>query len=1082
MSRVFICYRRGTCGFPALAIFQKLKEEFGKDNVFMDLEIGPMENFREMIRRTIDRSDVLLALIDREWLTIKDDDGIPKLANPHDVLRNEIEQGLERGIVVLPVLLDGTQMPHRRHLPESIRELTECNAARARTGTDFERDMEELIRAVQSAPEEVAGAREEVRRFLQMWDNGDWVAAHRILETALEQDRTTIGRPLAVMKARRETATRLVEVVAAFERGDFEGALELLSRVAIKDGPPNLEAAREVARLGAELASMASGTSGALDLERVSRLTEEVRQVIDASEGAILPGRRELEEVLEKVGRDLDYQAAIKLYQEGRFQQAREAFEGLGAYRDAAVKASICGHWLKFFQLLRDRHWNQGRAKLREILGLDPSAPTQKWQRWCNLVRRLAPALEKMAAGPAVRDPNVPWSGSACPYETLGRSPQVSIEEFNELGFELQSRPGGMSEGVREAWDAVRKGDSRLLVDFSLFPVADPDRADRLLKRILEVSGGVDPEAALTKSLPPTGGGSESLPVLERIGAALGEDRGVLLALMLNYEEALEFFLEETRRRPADPRSFHKLGLAAAARIHLHSASEVPTEHWENLVVGWGAVFADDRFWRGWWAGRRKVYKATGEQIENARHELERFWLDEIRSSSDTDLAFEVAFRTEVEGARAVNAGGGVPAASGSAGESCVIGPLGAKRLDLSHAIGDWAATFPGEALDEPSWQRRVTLYFSELAEASILFEEGQFANVLVAASRIRAVPGADFPNLNPGFASLPEARTRFRNSLLELQENAHARLALEAVSEVPVDVDRAMSHWREAIKQAGRRNRLEAVIAEIGQVAVGRAAALQKDRGKEELLDGLNDAVKLLHYVIDEGWDRDHKVRDALIDALIHRAIHLSNEYDREGDARLDAQRAWSLSPGSLKAITVLCAASLHDARDRLMHGRRDLAKALLNEVEEHLKSGRSRYPDSGELAQCKENLEVLRGMLTGEAPLDSEQVLKSLRQATAAVVDDRGRNRLTEAMLSEVRQEHARAIELYWELVQSNPEDKNLRGKMAWCYRMWIQNLRGTGDDATEIRRISREALERCPGFDALRDVASEAEDAEV
>ncbi|MCP3961115.1 MAG: toll/interleukin-1 receptor domain-containing protein [bacterium] len=1069
MSKIFICYRRKTCGFPALAVYQKLKDEFGEDHVFMDLQISPGENFREKIQRTIDRSDVLLTLIDRDWLTITDEDGTPKLETPDDVLRNEIEQGLQRGIVVLPVLLDGTEMPHQRRLPESIHELTECNAAKARTGNDFEKDMEELIRAVKSAPEEVADAREEVRRFLQMWDNGDWVAAHRILETALAEDRTTIGRPLVVMKARRDTAARLADSVAAFERSDFEGALRLLTEIAIEEGPPNLEAACEIARLGDEIERLASDSS---DPARVSKLTKETRRVIEAAEGAILPGRREVEELLDKVRRDSDYQAAVELIQEGRFTRAREALERLGTYRDAAAKASLSSHWQEFFQLLRDRHWNKGKAKLREIRGLDPSAPIQRWQWWCNLARRLAPALEKMAAGPAVRDPNVPWSGSACPYETLARSPQVSLEEFNELSYELQEE--GMSEGEREAWDAVRKADLRRLVDFSLYPVADPKRAGRLLERILEISEGIDPETALTESLPSAGASSASMPLLERIGAALGEDRGVLLALMLNYEEAIEAFLDEIRQRPADPRALHKLGLAAAARIYLYGVSEAPPEIWEHLAVSWGAVFADDRFWRRWWAGRRKVYKSTGKQIEKARHDLERFWLDEIRSSGDAHLGFDVAFQTEVEGARAVNAGGGVPVSTESADERIVVGPLGASRLGLNGAIAKWAATFPSTVLDEPSWQRRVTFYFSELAEANILFEEGQFAKTLAATSRIRSVPGTEFPSLNPGFASLPGARTRFKCSLLELQEQAHARLALEAVSEIPVDVERAMEHWREAAQLASRRDRPETVVAEIGQVAIGRAAALRKDRDREELLGGLNDAIKLLQYVIDEGWDHDLTVRDALIDALIHRAIHLSNTYDRESDARLDAQRAWSLSPDSLKAISVLCAASLHDARDRLMNGRRDLAEALLKEVEEHLSSGLARYPNSSELAQSLENLEILRGMLSDETPLDPGQASK----ATSAVDGD-GRNRLTEAMLSEVQQDQARAIDLYWELVQSNPEDRNLRGRMAWCYRTWIQHLQGTGGDPAEIRRISREALERCPGFDALRDMAPESED---
>jgi tetratricopeptide (TPR) repeat protein len=1078
MSRVFICYRHQTAAAFAHLIFEKLQSEFGEDNVFMDPDIPPGQSYRLVIQRTIDRCDVMIVLIDRDWVQVADNDGTRKLDKPDDMLRNEIEQGLQRGIVVLPVLLENAEVPDAGGLPESIRELVDFNAARVRTGRSFKHHMEELIQVVRSAPQEVAGARETVRRFLQMWDNGDWVAAHRILESALAEDQPILGRPLAVLNARRETVAKLADAVAAFERAAFDAALELLDEIPAEEGPPNLEAAREIARLGSRLAPMAVG---AADTEEVASLTAAVERVIKDSEGAILPGRREIEELLGKVRRDADYQAALVLHQDGRFAEAREAFRRLGSYRDAPSKVAVCGLWLGFFALLREQDWSGARSKLREIRELEPSAPTQKWLWWCNLIRRLVPALERMAAGTSVRDANVPWPGGGCPYRVLDRPPQLTIEQFNELSYELQGRSGGMSADVRQAWDAVRKAESRLLVDFSLYPVADPERAGRLVESIREVGDGIDPEATFVASLPPVENGSQPIPLLERLGAVLAEDRGVLLALMLNYEEAIEVFLDVVRARPGDPQALHSLGLAAAARIYLHGASEAPAETWEHLVVGSGAVFGDDRFWRRWWAGRRRVYRSSSDQIETARHELERFWVDEVRSSGGSHPDLEVAFRTEIEGARAVNAGGGAPIPGRPTAEPIVVGPLGARKLGLTEAIAEWAAQFPDDVLEQPSWQRRVALYFSELAEATVLFEDGQYAQALEAVVRVRPVPAADFALSNPGFASAPQGRARFRRSLGELQQQAHSRLALEAVSGMPVDVDRAMEHWRQAVVKAGRARR-DGLVAEIGQVAVGRAAALQKDRGDDEqLLAGLNDAVKLLQYVIDAGWDRDNGVRDALIDSLLHRAIHLSNKYDRESDARLDAQRAWCLSPDSLKAIAVLCGASLHDARDRLMHGRRDLAEALLKEVEEHLAAGFARYPESRELEQCRDNLDNLRGMLDLEAPRLAQQKLEGLRQATSTVVDDRDRDRLIEAMLAEVRQEYARAVELYAELVEEEPDDQSLRGKMAWCYRLWIQHLRGGGGDPAEIRRISEEARARCPGFDVLRDVAPALESAE-
>jgi len=72
------------------------------------------------------------------------------LANSDDFVRIEIGTALKRGIHVIPILLQGTQVPKVDQLPDDLKELA------LRTGLDvrhasFNEDMERLIRELKGA-------------------------------------------------------------------------------------------------------------------------------------------------------------------------------------------------------------------------------------------------------------------------------------------------------------------------------------------------------------------------------------------------------------------------------------------------------------------------------------------------------------------------------------------------------------------------------------------------------------------------------------------------------------------------------------------------------------------------------------------------------------------------------------------------------------------------------------------------------------------------------------------------------------------------------------------------------------------
>src|SRR5262245_1848271 len=112
MGSVFISYRRDDTSGEARALFKDLAATLGSRSVFMDVDtIALGHDFREAVRERLGSSDIMLTLIGRAWVRSKDASGRKRLDNPDDFVRLEIEAALKRGIPVIPVLVQGAQMP-----------------------------------------------------------------------------------------------------------------------------------------------------------------------------------------------------------------------------------------------------------------------------------------------------------------------------------------------------------------------------------------------------------------------------------------------------------------------------------------------------------------------------------------------------------------------------------------------------------------------------------------------------------------------------------------------------------------------------------------------------------------------------------------------------------------------------------------------------------------------------------------------------------------------------------------------------------------------------------------------------------
>ena len=150
MPRIFISYRRDDTAGHTGRLYDRLSDHFGPDQVFMDVDtISPGRDFVDAVQNAVGACDGLVAIIGREWLTISDAAGARRLDDPEDLVRLEITTALERGIRVVPVLVQGTQMPGAADFPDGLKELARRNAQEI-SDRRFHSDVQRLIEALEA--------------------------------------------------------------------------------------------------------------------------------------------------------------------------------------------------------------------------------------------------------------------------------------------------------------------------------------------------------------------------------------------------------------------------------------------------------------------------------------------------------------------------------------------------------------------------------------------------------------------------------------------------------------------------------------------------------------------------------------------------------------------------------------------------------------------------------------------------------------------------------------------------------------------------------------------------------------------
>jgi hypothetical protein len=234
-SRVFLSYRRDDSKHAAARIAERLD---GRFQLFMDVDaIQPGMDFTAVMASAVGQSDVLVAVIGSGWLEAADSLGRRRLDDPSDWVATELTAALQHRIMIIPVLVDGAQMPSRHELPPALADLSSRQALRISHET-FAADTARLISAIESAvaartPERIARLHAQIRTLAA---SGQWAALLAAdTEVAALDPRAADVDGLASM-ARRELSQ--VQAAANWAGGPPQNWAPPPTRFSAGAGPP----------------------------------------------------------------------------------------------------------------------------------------------------------------------------------------------------------------------------------------------------------------------------------------------------------------------------------------------------------------------------------------------------------------------------------------------------------------------------------------------------------------------------------------------------------------------------------------------------------------------------------------------------------------------------------------------------------------------------------------------------------------------------------------------------------------------------------------------------------------------------
>lgn len=152
MAGIFISYRKADTQHAAGRLACELGKVFGSADIFRDVEsIDPGLDFEVALDQALAGCALMLVMIGPRWLDVTDEHGGRRLDRPGDWVRTEVSVALQRGIRLIPVLVEDTPLPDEAQLPEPLRALTKRQALPLSDGR-WKGDIERLVETLSRIP------------------------------------------------------------------------------------------------------------------------------------------------------------------------------------------------------------------------------------------------------------------------------------------------------------------------------------------------------------------------------------------------------------------------------------------------------------------------------------------------------------------------------------------------------------------------------------------------------------------------------------------------------------------------------------------------------------------------------------------------------------------------------------------------------------------------------------------------------------------------------------------------------------------------------------------------------------------
>ena len=131
MVDVFISYRRQDSQQVCEELFRHLTKNLPGLKVFMDVEgIAPGRKWKAELEKEVKKCQVLIVLMGPDWISIENDEGIRRITERKDYVRQEISSAIRNHKSIIPILVNGATIPNEVELPYSIKHLTRHQAFR----------------------------------------------------------------------------------------------------------------------------------------------------------------------------------------------------------------------------------------------------------------------------------------------------------------------------------------------------------------------------------------------------------------------------------------------------------------------------------------------------------------------------------------------------------------------------------------------------------------------------------------------------------------------------------------------------------------------------------------------------------------------------------------------------------------------------------------------------------------------------------------------------------------------------------------------------------------------------------------